>query len=72
MPKIKTKRAASKRFKRTRNGLFIRKRAFKGHLLEGKSYKTKKSIIAKTSRLLGRLSMLKNYACVSLILITNF
>lgn len=47
MPKIKTKRAASKRFKRTRNGLFIRKRAFKGHLLEGKSTKRKRALSQK-------------------------
>jgi large subunit ribosomal protein L35 len=42
MPKIKTRRAAQKRFKKTNNGLFIRRRAFKGHLLEHKSGKRKR------------------------------
>ena len=47
MPKIKTCRAAQKRFKKTRNGLFIRKRAFKGHLLEAKSAKRKRALSQK-------------------------
>jgi large subunit ribosomal protein L35 len=47
MPKIKTSRAAQKRFKKTRNGLFIRKKAFKGHLLEGKSTKRKRALSQK-------------------------
>ena len=47
MPKIKTCRAAQKRFKKTRTGLFIRKRAFKGHLLEGKSTKRKRALSQK-------------------------
>lgn len=47
MPKIKTCRAAQKRFKKTRNGLFIRKRAFKGHLLESKSAKRKRALSQK-------------------------
>lgn len=47
MPKIKTSRAAKKRFKKTRNGLFIRKRAFKGHLLESKSPKRKRALSQK-------------------------
>lgn len=47
MPKIKTSRAAKKRFKKTRNGLFIRKRAFKGHLLESKSTKRKRALSQK-------------------------
>ena len=47
MPKIKPCRAAQKRFKKTRSGLFIRKRAFKGHLLEGKSTKRKRALSQK-------------------------
>lgn len=44
MTKIKTCRSAKKRFKKTRNGLFVRKRAFKGHLLEHKSRKRKRAL----------------------------
>lgn len=44
MPKLKTKKAALKRFKKTANGKFIRRRASKGHLLEKKSAKRKRSL----------------------------
>ncbi|MEM9136077.1 MAG: 50S ribosomal protein L35 [Cyanobacteria bacterium P01_F01_bin.42] len=37
MPKLKTRRAAAKRFKRSGSGKFMRRRAFKSHLLEHKS-----------------------------------
>lgn len=37
MPKLKTRRAAAKRFKRSGSGKFIRRKAFKSHLLEHKS-----------------------------------
>ena len=47
MPKIKTSRSARKRFKKTNNGLFIRKRAFKGHLLSHKSQKRKRALSQK-------------------------
>ncbi|MGB1580105.1 MAG: 50S ribosomal protein L35 [Nevskiales bacterium] len=40
MPKIKTNRGAAKRFTRTGNGGFKRKRAFKNHILTKKSAKT--------------------------------
>ncbi len=40
MPKIKTNRGAAKRFSRTGNGGFKRKRAFKNHILTKKSPKT--------------------------------
>lgn len=36
MPKLKTKRGAAKRFKRTATGKVVRSRAFKSHLLTGK------------------------------------
>jgi large subunit ribosomal protein L35 len=47
MPKIKTCRSAQKRFKKTSTGLFIRKRSFKGHLLEHKSRKRKRALSQK-------------------------
>lgn len=39
MPKMKTKRAAAKRFKMTGSGQFKRSKAFKSHILEKKSPK---------------------------------
>lgn len=42
MTKIKTSKSAKKRFRKTANGLFLYKRAFKGHLLGHKSSKRKR------------------------------
>jgi large subunit ribosomal protein L35 len=39
MPKMKTDRGAAKRFKITGSGKIMRRRAFRGHLLEKKSSK---------------------------------
>ena len=36
MPKLKTRRAAAKRFKRTGSGKFMRRKAFRNHLLDKK------------------------------------
>ena len=52
MPKMKTKRAAAKRFKVTASGKLKRRSGWKGHLLEGKSPKRRRrlrkaSLIAK-------------------------
>ena len=44
MPKIKTNRAAAKRFKKTGRGKFKRNKAFRGHLLSKKSAKRKRSL----------------------------
>jgi len=44
MPKLKTRKAASKRYKITGNGNFIRRHAFKGHLLMKKSNKQKRKL----------------------------
>ncbi len=44
MPKIKTNRAAAKRFKRTGKGKFKRSKAYKGHLLSKKSTKRKRNL----------------------------
>lgn len=41
MPKIKTRKSALKRFRKTVTGKFIRRKAFKGHLLEKKTSKRK-------------------------------
>jgi len=44
MPKIKTRKAAAKRYKKTGSGNFLRHRAYKGHLLRKKSNKQKRRL----------------------------
>ena len=44
MPKIKTKRAAAKRFKMTGNGELKRSKAFKSHILTKKATKRKRNL----------------------------
>lgn len=44
MPKMKTRRGASKRFKVTGTGKLVRRRAFKNHILEKKSPKRKRQL----------------------------
>ena len=44
MPKIKTKRAAAKRFKATGTGKLKRNKAYKSHILTKKSTKRKRNL----------------------------
>lgn len=44
MPKLKTRKAASKRYKITANDSFLRRHAFKGHLLMKKSNRQKRKL----------------------------
>jgi large subunit ribosomal protein L35 len=44
MPKLKTRKAAAKRYKRTGNDNFLRRHAFKGHLLMKKSNRQKRRL----------------------------
>jgi large subunit ribosomal protein L35 len=44
MPKLKTRKAAAKRYKVTGNGNFLRRHAFKGHLLMNKSNRQKRKL----------------------------
>ena len=44
MPKIKTKRAAAKRFKLTGNGKLKRNKAYKRHILTKKTTKRKRNL----------------------------
>lgn len=44
MPKLKVRKSAKKRYKLIAGKRFIRRRAFKGHLLEKKSPKQKKNL----------------------------
>jgi large subunit ribosomal protein L35 len=49
MPKIKTHRGAAKRFKRTKNGKFLRASAFKRHILSSKTTKRKRALRGTTA-----------------------
>nr|AUG32423.1 50S ribosomal protein L35 [Paulinella longichromatophora] len=42
MPKLKTRKAAAKRFQATGSGKFVRRRAFRSHLLDHKSPKRRR------------------------------
>lgn len=44
MPKLKTRKAAAKRYKLTSSGNFLRRHAFKGHLLMKKSNSQKRKL----------------------------
>ena len=44
MPKMKTNRAAAKRFKATGSGKLKRNKAYKSHILTKKSQKTKRNL----------------------------
>ncbi len=44
MPKIKTTKAAAKRFKKTASGLLKRNKAYKSHILTKKSMKRKRNL----------------------------
>lgn len=44
MPKLKTKKTAAKRFRKTKNGKFKFSKAFGAHLLTGKSPKRRRKI----------------------------
>ena len=46
--KLKTHRGAAKRFKRTKNGKFLRGKAFKQHLLGSKTTKRKRGLRGTT------------------------
>lgn len=48
MPKMKTRRAAAKRFKKTASGKIKRNRAYKGHILTKKSPKRKRKLRKST------------------------
>ena len=49
MPKIKTHRGAAKRFKRTKNGKFLRGKAFSQHILTSKTRKRKRKLRGTTT-----------------------
>ncbi|MGQ4648893.1 50S ribosomal protein L35 [Lyngbya aestuarii] len=48
MPKLKTRRAAAKRFRATGSGKIRRRKAFKNHLLEHKNAKRRRRLTSLT------------------------
>ncbi|BAY43494.1 50S ribosomal protein L35 [Scytonema sp. HK-05] len=44
MPKLKTRKAAAKRFRATGTGKIVRRKAFKNHLLQHKSSNKKRNL----------------------------
>ena len=44
MPKLKTRKSAQKRYKKTSTGNFLRRHAYKGHLLRKKSNTQKRRL----------------------------
>ena len=44
MPKLKSRKAAAKRFRATGSGKIVRRKAFKNHILEKKSSKRKRNL----------------------------
>ena len=58
MPKIKTCRAAAKRFKKTGTGKLVRNKAYKSHILTKKSQKRKRNLrfLCKDMALVGCIS----------------
>ncbi|MBD2498901.1 50S ribosomal protein L35 [Nostoc sp. FACHB-280] len=44
MPKLKTRKAAAKRFRATGSGKIVRRKAFKNHLLEHKTTNKKRKL----------------------------
>ncbi len=49
MPKLKTRRSAAKRFQKSGSGKFMRRKAFKNHLLEHKSTSRKSRLSQKAT-----------------------
>jgi large subunit ribosomal protein L35 len=53
MPKLKTRKSALKRYKKTGAGNFLRRHAYKGHLLRRKSKSQKRKLSTKICVLLS-------------------
>ena len=53
MPKLKTKRAAAKRFKMTGTGKLVRNKAYKSHILTKKHFPYNCSVVLGRSPIFG-------------------
>lgn len=64
MPKLKTRKAAAKRYKITGTNTFLRRHAYRGHLLMKKSNRQKRKlsqIIAVNSRDINAIKLMLPY-----------
>lgn len=59
MPKLKTRKAAAKRYKITSNKKFLRHHAYKGHLLMKKSNRQKRKLSQVTCVNLNDINAIK-------------
>ena len=59
MPKMKTKRAAAKRFHTTGSGKLKRMKAYKSHILTKKSSKTKRNLRKATMTVAANSKVMK-------------
>ena len=59
MAKLKTKRAAAKRFKKTANGGLKRSKAYKSHILTKKTKKQKRNLCYSTTVDITNVSQVK-------------
>jgi large subunit ribosomal protein L35 len=59
MPKMKTRKAAAKRFQKTGTGKLMRSKAFKRHILTHKSRKTKRNLGKKATLFIGDMARMK-------------
>ena len=59
MPKIKTNRAAAKRFKKTASGQLKRNKAYKSHILTKKSTKRKRNLRKATITVVTNVKNMK-------------
>ena len=55
MPKMKTSRAAAKRFKTTGTGKLVRNKAYKSHILTKKSTKRKRNLRRDNSKVMKKI-----------------
>ena len=57
--KLKTRSSAAKRYRKTRTGKFVRRMAYKGHILEKKSQKRKRNLRTKGLVFKGELRAIR-------------
>lgn len=57
--KLKTRSSASKRYKKTSTGKIIRRRSFRGHILEKKSPKQKRNLKQKANVFKGEVKIIE-------------
>ena len=57
--KLKTRSSAAKRYQKTKNGKILRRKAYRGHILEKKSQKRKRNLRTKSLVFKGELRAIR-------------